>query len=48
MTYTPITVMPHPPKLVVGGDYERGNIPAAGPLGKAFALYGELLVHTFV
>ena len=30
--YPPITVMPHPPKLVVGGDYERGLTSAARPL----------------
>ena len=29
----PITVMSHPPKLVVGGNYEGGLTPAACPLG---------------
>ena len=31
--------MPHPPRLVVGGDFEVGLTPAARPLGGAFALY---------
>ena len=30
--YAPITVMPHPPRLVVGGDFEGGLTPAACPL----------------
>ena len=29
----PISVMSHPPKLVVGGNYEGGVIPAECPLG---------------
>ena len=48
--YAPITVMPHPPRLVVGRDYEGGLTSAACPLGGAFGLYGELslYIHTFV
>ena len=41
----PITVMPHPPRLEVGGDFEGGLTPAACPLGGAFALYGGFLLH---
>ena len=37
----PIIVVPHPPRLVVGGDYEGGLTPAACPLGGAFV---ELLL----
>ena len=38
-TNAPITVMPHPPRLVVGGDFEGGLTSVACPLGGAFALY---------
>ena len=50
LTYAPITVMPHPPRLVVSRDYEGDLTSAACPLGGAFALYGELLLYirTFV
>ena len=41
----PITVVPHPPRLVVGRDYEGDLTLAACPLGRAFALYGELLLY---
>ena len=42
--------MPYPPRLAVGGDYERGLTLAACPLGGANAIYGELLLYicTFV
>ena len=48
--YAPITVMSHPPRLVVGGDFEVGLTPAVCPLGGAFALYVEYLlhIHTYV
>ena len=31
-----LSVMPHPPRLVVGADYERGLTPAACPLVVSF------------
>ena len=37
--------MPHPPRLVVGGDFEGGLTPAACPLGGAFTLYRGFLLH---
>ena len=37
-------VMPHPPRLVVGGDYEGDLTPAACPWGGACALFGESLL----
>ena len=42
--------MPHPPRLVVGRDYEGDLTSTACPLGGAFALYEELLlyIHTLV
>ena len=43
----PITVIPHPPWLVVGRDYEGDLTSAAWPLGVAFALYEELCYCTF-
>ena len=39
--------MLHPLRLVVGGDFEGGLIPAAFPTGGAFALYGGLLLHMY-
>ena len=33
--------MPHPPRLVVGRDFEGDLTSATCPLGGAFALYGE-------
>ena len=49
-SYAPITVMPHPPRLMVGGDFEGRLTPAACPLGGAFALHGGFLlhIHTYV
>ena len=44
-TNAPITVVPHPPRLVVGRDYERDLTLAAWPLAGAFALYGELFLY---
>ena len=38
-----LSLMPHPPRFVVGGDYEGSLTPTACPFGGAFALYGELL-----
>ena len=48
--YAPITVMPHPPRLVVGRDYEVDLTSAACLLGGVFALCGEFLLYicTFV
>ena len=40
--------MPHPPRLMVSGDYEGGLTPAACPLGGAFALYGVYHLQTCV
>ena len=37
--------MSHPPRLVAGRDYEGGLTPVACPLGGAFALCGEFLMH---
>ena len=36
-----ITVMSHPPRLMVDGNYEGGLTPAACPLGRAFGLLGN-------
>ena len=33
--------MPHPPRLVVGGDHEGDLTPAACPLGGAFPYMGD-------
>ena len=44
--YAPITIMPHPPGLVVGGDF-GGLTPAEYPLAVALALYGEF-VHLHI
>ena len=48
-SYALITVMPHPPKLMVGRGFEGGLTPAAYPIAGAFVLYvGYLLrIHTF-
>ena len=40
--------MPHPPRLMVSGNYEGGLTPAACPLGGAFALYGVYHLQTCV
>ena len=50
MHYAPITdtVMPHPPRLVVGGDLEGVLTPAAYPLGGAFALYARFFTAHYV
>ena len=40
--YAPITVIPHPPRLVVGRYYEGDLTSAACPLERAFALYDRL------
>ena len=36
---TPLQCMPHPPRLLVGGDFEGGLTPAACPLEGAFAWF---------
>ena len=42
--------MPHPPRLVVGGDFEGGSTPTACPLGGDLPYMGDLyctFAHTY-
>ena len=41
--FAPNSIMPHPPRLVVGRDYERWVYPSSMPLGKD--IYRRLLLY---
>lgn len=43
-----ITVLPHPPRLVVGGGFDPWASSMLFGRGIKFALYGEFLLHVYI